>query len=50
MGGDLINRNGQGNQCVYEKQIDFAAEKNNMKFTEPYLLVASANDEGRVGS
>lgn len=26
------------------------AEKNKLKFKEPYLLAASANSEGRVGS
>tara|TARA_B110000285_G_C14850173_1_gene479561 strand:- start:376 stop:501 length:126 start_codon:yes stop_codon:yes gene_type:complete len=39
---------GTGNQTVYEngaiKSIDY--EQNNLKFTEPYLLAASANEEG----
>jgi len=39
---------GTGSQTVYEdgtlKSIDY--EKNNLKFTEPYLLAASANEEG----
>ena len=43
---------GTGNQTVYEdgllKTIDY--EQNKLKFTEPYLLAASANDEGQIGS
>ena len=52
MGGDLFNQDGTGSASVYEKGSlpDFEAESNSLKFSEPYLLAASANDEGRIGS
>ena len=48
-GGDITKRDGTGSQSVYKKPR-FEAESNNLKFSEPYLLVASADDEGQVGS
>ena len=48
MGGDLANANGTGSVTVYDegrlKTIE--AEMNDLTFSEPYLLVASANDQG----
>jgi hypothetical protein len=43
---------GTGNQTVYEEGAlkTIESEKNNLKFTEPYLLAASANEEGQIGS
>ena len=51
-GGDLINKDGTGSQTIYENGTlaSIPAEKNKLKFSEPYLLAASANDEGEVGS
>lgn len=48
-GGDFISRDGTGSRTVYDK-FTFPSEKNNLKFKEPFLLAASANDEGEVGS
>jgi cyclophilin family peptidyl-prolyl cis-trans isomerase len=52
MGGDLFNRNGTGSATIYSDggQKTIEAEQNLMKFTEPYLLCASANDKGEIGS
>ena len=49
MGGDLVNRDGTGNITVYGKDT-IESEQNNLRFSEPYLLAASANDEGQIGS
>lgn len=50
-GGDLVNQNGTGSVTVYgNKQATISAEENNLTFSEPYLLVASANDKGETGS
>ena len=48
-GGDLPNGNGTGSVTVYQKPM-IKAEENDLKFSEPYLLVASANDKGETGS
>lgn len=40
---------GTGAGCVYESET-FEHETNRLKFKEPYLLAASANKEGQVGS
>ena len=48
-GGDIAKRDGTGSNSVY-KTPTFEAEKNDLKFSEPYLLVASADEEGKVGS
>lgn len=55
LGGDFINQDGTGSLTVYKnqdgiEQDNIQAEKNSLKFKEPYLLAASANSEGRVGS
>lgn len=47
--GDFINNDGTGAATVYDS-MTIEAEKNKLKFTEPYLLAASANEEGRIGS
>lgn len=44
-----MNGDGTGAATVYESST-MESEKNNLKFVEPYLLAAAANDEGRVGS
>ena len=49
MAGDICNGDGTGSTTVYNKPT-IEAEKNDLKFTEPYLLVASANDQGQTGS
>lgn len=47
--GDFMNGDGTGSGTVYNSStID--AEKNKFKFTEPFLLAASANEEGKIGS
>lgn len=48
-GGDFINGNGTGAATVYNSDV-IDHEVNNLKFQEPYLLAASANKEGKVGS
>jgi cyclophilin family peptidyl-prolyl cis-trans isomerase len=48
-GGDFINGDGTGAATVYDSST-IPAEKNALKFKEPYLLAASANSEGRIGS
>jgi cyclophilin family peptidyl-prolyl cis-trans isomerase len=52
MGGDIVNRDGTGSVCIYQNgnAKNFEAEENDLKFSEPYLLVASANEDGMVGS
>ena len=52
MGGDLINQNGTGSITIYDdgKKTNLEAEANLLKFSEPYLLVAPANEEGNTGS
>jgi len=52
MGGDLLKQDGTGNQTIYDdgKLSTIDAEKNDLKFSEPYLLAASANDDGQTGS
>ena len=42
-GGDLVNRDGTGSVTVYGKDT-MESEENDLHFTEPYLLCASAND------
>jgi len=39
---------GTGSTTVYDKDT-IPSEKNNLKFKEPYLLAASANEEGEIG-
>ncbi len=48
-GGDFIVGDGSGAATVYDSDT-FEHEKNKIKFKEPYLLAASANKEGKVGS
>ena len=52
MGGDLINSDGTGSSTIYSNgtQKTIEAESNNLVFSEPYLLVASANENGETGS
>lgn len=40
---------GTGTVSVYDNET-FEHEKNKLKFKEPYLLAASANNDGKVGS
>ena len=56
LGGDIRNGDGSG-ACRVEMQnmkdkenslVD--AERNNLKFCEPYLLAMAANKDGKVGS
>ena len=49
MGGDIVTADGFGSQSVYDGDT-FPAESNDLKFSEPYLLAASANDKGEIGS
>lgn len=49
LGGDFINGDGTGSATVYDSPT-IPAEKNSLKFKEPYLLAAAANSEGRIGS
>ena len=51
LGGDIVNYDGTGSVTVYKNgaQKTMKAEENNLKFTEPYLLMALANDEGETG-
>ena len=44
-----MNSDGTGAASVYDSST-FDAEKNKLKFKEPYLLAAAANEDGRVGS
>jgi cyclophilin family peptidyl-prolyl cis-trans isomerase len=44
-----MNGDGTGTATVYDSTT-MPAEKNSMKFVEPYLLAAAANSEGKVGS
>ena len=46
--GDFIEQNGLGKTSVYDQNKTFKAEKNNLKFSEPYLLVAPANSRGET--
>ncbi len=48
-GGDFIYNDGTGASTVYNDEL-FPSEKNKLKFKEPYLLVASANKDGKIGS
>lgn len=48
-GGDIMSGDGTGSATVYDSS-SMEAEQNKLKFKEPYLLAAAANDEGRVGS
>ena len=48
-GGDFINGDGTGAATVYDSPT-IPSEKNDLKFVEPYLLAASANSEGQIGS
>lgn len=48
-GGDFMNADGTGAATVYDAST-IPAEKNNLTFKEPYLLAASANSEGQIGS
>jgi peptidyl-prolyl isomerase H (cyclophilin H) len=48
-GGDFMNGDGTGSATVYNSST-IESEKNKLKFIEPYLLAASANNEGRIGS
>jgi cyclophilin family peptidyl-prolyl cis-trans isomerase len=49
LGGDFMNGDGTGSATVYDSST-IQAEKNNLRFKEPYLLAAAANSEGRIGS
>ena len=49
MGGDIVNQNGTGSITVYNEKKTIAAEENDLKFSEPYILAASANEEGQTG-
>lgn len=44
-----MNGDGTGAATVYDSPT-IPAEKNSLKFIEPYLLAASANPQGKVGS
>ena len=48
-GGDFLYNDGTGATTVYNDEL-FPSEKNKLKFKEPYLLVAAANSEGKIGS
>ncbi len=48
-GGDFMNGDGTGAATVYDATT-IPAEKNSLTFKEPYLLAASANAEGQIGS
>ena len=57
LGGDIMNGDGTGACSVYmdeniraKKGQTMDAEKNKLKFCEPYLLAMAANKEGQVGS
>ena len=47
--GDIIHGNGLGTATVYDNKATIASESNKLKFSEPYLLAAAANEEGQVG-
>ena len=47
--GDFERGDGTGAGSVYERKT-FEGEKNKLKFKEPYLLAAAANEKGEVGS
>jgi peptidyl-prolyl isomerase H (cyclophilin H) len=49
VGGDFMNGDGTGSSTVYDSS-SIPAEKNSLKFKEPYLLAAAANPEGSIGS
>jgi cyclophilin family peptidyl-prolyl cis-trans isomerase len=49
MGGDIATNDGLGSVTVYGSS-SMPAETNDLKFSEPYLLAASANDKGETGS
>jgi cyclophilin family peptidyl-prolyl cis-trans isomerase len=48
-GGDFLNGDGTGAATVYNEST-MESEKNGLRFVEPYLLAAAANDKGRTGS
>jgi peptidyl-prolyl isomerase H (cyclophilin H) len=48
-GGDFVNNDGTGSTTVYPEQVKIKSEKNNLKFSEPYLLAMSADSEGNTG-
>jgi len=48
-GGDFLNGDGTGSATVYDSST-MPSEKNSLKFDEPYLLAASANSQGQIGS
>jgi peptidylprolyl isomerase len=56
IGGDITNGDGTGSCSVNMKSIrdhensTFDAERNKLKFNEPYLLAMAANKDGKVGS
>jgi cyclophilin family peptidyl-prolyl cis-trans isomerase len=47
--GDFMNGDGTGAATVYNNTT-MESEKNKLTFKEPYILAASANEEGKVGS
>lgn len=47
-GGDFVSSDGSGSATVYDSST-IPAEKNSLKFKEPYLLAAPANSEGQTG-
>ena len=51
-GGDFVKHDGTGTATVYDDEdaISMPSEKNKrLKFSEPFLLAMSANEEGRTG-
>jgi hypothetical protein len=54
LGGDITKGDGSGSCTVYMENGTahnvMDAEKNKLKFCEPYLLAMAANKEGQVGS
>ena len=50
MGGDLTHKNGTGSETIYPGKNTIEAETNSLKFKEPFLLVAPANEDGHTGS
>ena len=48
-GGDFVSQDGLGSATVYPDTKTIPSEKNDLKFSEAYLLAMSADKDGNTG-
>ena len=48
-GGDFVSQDGLGSATVYPDTTTILSEKNDLKFSEAYLLAMSADKDGNTG-